>query len=166
MINPTIVILYSNIHPTFQPPTTMMNGIVLASIPLLFPSYILFQLLFLNNNHNNPLQTILIWIQRFFEFSFSLPGKEGERSEHHHHQQSYQQSTVIHNNNYNQNDGIIPPIPPPPVSSQLLAYVIVAIMGYWATDRLIPIIKTYTLRKGISGRDLGKRGTELGLKDV
>ena len=55
---------------------------------------------------------------------------------------------------------------PPPVSSQLLAYVLVSIFGYWATDRLIPIIKSYTLRKGISGKDLGKRGTVLADKDV
>jgi hypothetical protein len=47
----------------------------------------------------------------------------------------------------------------PTIGLQLLAYLAVAALGYWATDQLIPIIKTYTLRKGISGKDLGKRGT-------
>ena len=54
----------------------------------------------------------------------------------------------------------------PTVGLQLLAYLIVAALGYWATDRLIPIIKVYTLRKGISGKDLGKRGTPLADRDM
>ena len=48
---------------------------------------------------------------------------------------------------------------PPPVASQLLAYLIVAMLGYMVTNRLVPSIKQYTLRKGISGKDLGKKGT-------
>ena len=44
---------------------------------------------------------------------------------------------------------------------QLFAYLLVASFGYCATDRLIPIIQTYTLKKHISGKDLGKRGTPL-----
>jgi hypothetical protein len=55
---------------------------------------------------------------------------------------------------------------PPPVSSQLLAYVIVALLGYAVTNRLVPNIKQYTLRKGISGKDLGKKGTPGEDKDV
>lgn len=43
---------------------------------------------------------------------------------------------------------------------QLLAYLGVAIAGYAATYRLVPQIKQYTLRKGIFGKDLGKRGTD------
>jgi len=52
------------------------------------------------------------------------------------------------------------------VGPQLLAYVFVALFGYWATDYLIPVIKTYTLKRGISGKDLGKRGTKLAEEDV
>ena len=52
------------------------------------------------------------------------------------------------------------------VGVQLLAYVTLAVVGHVATDRLIPQIKQYTLRKGISGKDLGKRGTALADKSV
>ena len=55
---------------------------------------------------------------------------------------------------------------PPPVGSQLLAYMIVGVSGYVATNALIPNIQQYTLRKGISGKDLGKRGTPMAEKDV
>eukprot|EP00978_Attheya_sp_CCMP212_P047911 scaffold447983_cov67-Attheya_sp.AAC.1 len=55
---------------------------------------------------------------------------------------------------------------PPPVESQLLAYVLVAMLGYVGTRKLVPKIKVYTLRRGISGKDLGKRGTSLADKDV
>lgn len=54
----------------------------------------------------------------------------------------------------------------PAVASQLLAYVIVGVSGYVATNALIPNIKQYTLRKGISGKDLGKKGTAMAEKDV
>ena len=56
--------------------------------------------------------------------------------------------------------------PAPPVGSQLLAYVTVACLGYLGTNRLVPHIKQYTLRKGISGRDLGKLGTSVADKDM
>jgi len=49
----------------------------------------------------------------------------------------------------------------PSISSQLLAYVSMGIFGCISTDRLIPSIKEYTLRRGICGKDLGKRGTDL-----
>lgn len=55
---------------------------------------------------------------------------------------------------------------PPPVGSQLLAYLLVALFGYVVTNALIPNIQQYTLRKGISGKDMGKRGTPLADKDV
>jgi hypothetical protein len=54
----------------------------------------------------------------------------------------------------------------PPVGSQLLAYVTVACLGYLGTNRLVPHIKQYTLRKGICGRDLGKRGTSIADKEM
>lgn len=57
-------------------------------------------------------------------------------------------------------------VAPPPVGSQLLAYLTMAMMGYLASRRLVPHIKQYTLRKGISGKDLGKRGTSIADKDV
>ena len=44
-------------------------------------------------------------------------------------------------------------------SQQLLAYMTMAALGYFATVKLIPSIKIYTLRKGICGKDLGKKGT-------
>jgi len=49
--------------------------------------------------------------------------------------------------------------PTPHVGSQLLIYMVVATLGYLATDNLIPKIKVYTLRKGICGKDMGKQGT-------
>ena len=42
---------------------------------------------------------------------------------------------------------------------ELLIYAIMACIGYICTNKLIPIISNYTLRKGICGKDLGKRGT-------
>ena len=54
----------------------------------------------------------------------------------------------------------------PPISSQLLAYILIGVAGYWMTNKLVPNIKQYTLRKGICGKDLGKRGTSIADKDV
>ena len=59
-----------------------------------------------------------------------------------------------------------PKTAPPPVGSQLLAYVLFMTMGYMATNHLVPKIKYYTLRKGISGKDLGKKGTSIADKEV
>jgi hypothetical protein len=55
---------------------------------------------------------------------------------------------------------------PPPVASQLLAYLLVAVLGFMVTNRLVPNIRQYTLRKGISGKDLGKKGTSSADKDM
>ena len=54
----------------------------------------------------------------------------------------------------------------PPVGTQLLAYLILAVLGLVATNSLVPKIKFYTLRKGISGKDLGKRGTSIADKEI
>ena len=35
----------------------------------------------------------------------------------------------------------------------------ISIAGYWMTTLLIPVIGQYTLKSGLSGKDLGKRGT-------
>lgn len=126
-----------------------MKGIILASIPLFLPIYMLLQLLFTDNN--TPLQIIQTWISRFITNTLSLPGNSDNTNSK---KSVGSIATMVIQNH------------PPPVASQLLAYVLVSIIGYWTTDRLIPIIKSYTLRKGISGKDLGKRGTTLADKDV
>ena len=54
----------------------------------------------------------------------------------------------------------------PSMGSQLLAYVTMAVLGYFVTARMVPTIKMYTLRKGISGKDLGKRGTSIADKEM
>lgn len=55
---------------------------------------------------------------------------------------------------------------PPPVGSQLLAYLCMSLMGYAMTNHLVPKIKTYTLRQGICGKDLGKKGTSTEDKQI
>ena len=55
---------------------------------------------------------------------------------------------------------------PPSMGSQLLAYVTMAFMGYFVTYRMVPTIKMYTLRKGISGKDLGKQGTSMADREM
>merc|ERR1719232_262670 len=47
------------------------------------------------------------------------------------------------------------------VKYELITYVGMSFIGYLISNSLIPIIKSYTLRKGIAGKDLGKRGTDL-----
>mmetsp|Transcript_13393 Transcript_13393/g.31303 ORF Transcript_13393/g.31303 Transcript_13393/m.31303 type:complete len:443 (+) Transcript_13393:150-1478(+) len=54
----------------------------------------------------------------------------------------------------------------PSVSSQIMAYLAMGIFGFVLTNRLVPNIKHYTQRKGICGKDLGKRGTALADKPV
>jgi hypothetical protein len=51
-------------------------------------------------------------------------------------------------------------------SRLVVAYILVALFGFVATNRLVPNIKNYTLRKGISGRDLGKLGTSVADKEM
>jgi hypothetical protein len=79
------------------------------------------------------------------------------------------------------------------ITSQLVAYLVLAILGHFATYSLIPKIKVkiistfflrkidkfiytfdlsllsfkiYTLKRGIAGKDLGKRGTSIADKDM
>ena len=61
---------------------------------------------------------------------------------------------------------LLPTPPPPPVGSQLLAYAVMSLGGFVVTNHLIPHIQEYTLRKGICGKDLGKRGTPMGEKPI
>jgi hypothetical protein len=79
----------------------------------------------------NPLATLQVWVERYL-FRSDITTTAAERSLN------------------DRRDA---------VSSQLLAYMIMAFAGYLATARLVPHIQQYTLRKGIAGKDLGKRGT-------
>ena len=45
------------------------------------------------------------------------------------------------------------------VGAQLLLFIALGIMGHIGTNKLIPSIKYYMLKRGISGKDLGKKGT-------
>mmetsp|Transcript_27561 Transcript_27561/g.33464 ORF Transcript_27561/g.33464 Transcript_27561/m.33464 type:complete len:428 (-) Transcript_27561:580-1863(-) len=67
---------------------------------------------------------------------------------------------------------LIPLVPPsvllvqllndlPNMALHMVKFVCMALLGFAATNNLVPKIKTYTLRKGIAGKDLGKRGTPL-----
>jgi len=42
----------------------------------------------------------------------------------------------------------------------------ISIAGYWLTTKLIPVIAQYTLKGGLSGKDLGKKGTPRANFDV
>jgi UDP-N-acetylglucosamine--dolichyl-phosphate N-acetylglucosaminephosphotransferase len=42
----------------------------------------------------------------------------------------------------------------------------ISVLAYFATLRLIPIFADYTLKKGLSGKDLGKKGTAVENNDV
>lgn len=54
----------------------------------------------------------------------------------------------------------------PSINYQLCASCIVSFLGFLLTNSLIPKIKVYTLRKGIAGKDLGKRGTSTAEKPI
>ena len=47
-----------------------------------------------------------------------------------------------------------------PVGLQLLLFLILGILGHFGTHRLIPGIRYYMLKRGICGKDLGKKGTD------
>jgi len=46
------------------------------------------------------------------------------------------------------------------VGVQLLLFLILGILGHFGTYRLIPGIRYYMLKRGICGKDLGKKGTD------
>jgi UDP-N-acetylglucosamine--dolichyl-phosphate N-acetylglucosaminephosphotransferase len=48
----------------------------------------------------------------------------------------------------------------------LVSAVLITALGFFATDKLIPVFAEYTLKKGLSGKDLGKKGTENESKDI
>ena len=41
----------------------------------------------------------------------------------------------------------------------IFASVSISVAGYWLTSMLVPVIAEYTLKGGLSGKDIGKRGT-------
>jgi hypothetical protein len=45
------------------------------------------------------------------------------------------------------------------VGAQLLVFLALGILGHVGTHRLIPNIKHYMLKRGICGKDLGRKGT-------
>jgi len=129
-----------------------MNGIILFSIPLLPPCYLLTHLLF---NHN-PCYVIISWLQQFISNHLTV-NRDGSATD---------ATTIESEMKLNAADNGNNELEDPSLGPQLLAFVIVATFGYRATNYLVPIIKSYTLRKGISGKDMGKRGTSLEDKDV
>ena len=46
------------------------------------------------------------------------------------------------------------------VSAQLVLFLALGILGHVGTYKLIPNIKYYMLKRGICGKDLGKKGTK------
>jgi len=52
------------------------------------------------------------------------------------------------------------------VGAQLLVFLMLGLLGYVGTDRLIPTIKYYMLKRRICGKDLGKKGTQSENVDV
>ena len=87
------------------------NGAILASIPFFPPCYLLIQVL----SESNPLEVIVSWLQLFIQRHLKV-------------------ESSVENDSLDSLAGHF-------TGSQLLAYVIVAIFGYIATDYLIPAIK-------------------------
>ncbi len=52
------------------------------------------------------------------------------------------------------------------VGSSLVICTIISILGFFATKSVIPLIKKFTLRAGLSGRDINKKGSKEGEKDI
>jgi hypothetical protein len=52
------------------------------------------------------------------------------------------------------------------VGAQLLVFLALGILGYAGTHRLIPNIKHYMLKRGICGKDLGRKGNKNENDDV
>jgi len=46
------------------------------------------------------------------------------------------------------------------VGAQLILFLALGILGHMGTYKLIPNIKYYMLKRGICGKDLGKKGTK------
>ncbi|KAJ1398504.1 hypothetical protein B484DRAFT_406630, partial [Ochromonadaceae sp. CCMP2298] len=48
----------------------------------------------------------------------------------------------------------------------ILWSILISVLGFLLTDGLIPVFAQYTLKRGLSGKDMGKRGTALESTDV
>jgi hypothetical protein len=48
----------------------------------------------------------------------------------------------------------------------ILVSAVVSALGFLATKAIIPMIKARTLRAGLSGKDINKKGSEAGEKDI
>lgn len=101
-----------------------MNGIILVSIPLLPPCYLLAQLLF---NHN-PCYIIISWLQQFISNHLTV-NRNGSATT-----SESEMKVIVSDDDENELDD-------PSLGPQLLAFVIVATFGYRATNYLVPIIK-------------------------
>lgn len=44
--------------------------------------------------------------------------------------------------------------------AQLLLFTVLGVLGYLVTNHLIPSLKCYMIRRGICGKDLGKKGNQ------
>lgn len=53
-----------------------------------------------------------------------------------------------------------------PLMSKIMMSIVVAGFGFVCTDKLVPVIGQLTLKRGMSGKDLGKKGTQLETKDI
>jgi UDP-N-acetylglucosamine--dolichyl-phosphate N-acetylglucosaminephosphotransferase len=52
------------------------------------------------------------------------------------------------------------------VGSSLVVCAVISMLGFFATKSAIPLIKRFTLRAGLSGRDINKKGSKEGEKDI
>lgn len=52
------------------------------------------------------------------------------------------------------------------VGAQLIVFLALGVIGHVVTNRLIPSIQYYMLKRGICGKDLGKKGTKNENADV
>ena len=52
------------------------------------------------------------------------------------------------------------------LGTQLLLFIALGILGHIGTNKLIPSIKYYMLKRGITGKDLGKKGTSKENNDI
>jgi hypothetical protein len=52
------------------------------------------------------------------------------------------------------------------VNEFMLKAVMIGIIGYFTTSSLIPVVSEYTKKAGMSGKDLGKKGTVDENKDI
>eukprot|EP00804_Cyclotella_cryptica_P014712 CCRYP_020192-RA/>CCRYP_020192-RA protein AED:0.10 eAED:0.10 QI:0/0/0/1/1/1/3/0/431 len=51
-------------------------------------------------------------------------------------------------------------VPAPSTGAQLLLFTALGLLGYIMTNRLVPNIKCYMIKRGICGKDLGKKGSK------